>query len=92
MLHRDLKPSNIVLPSAGHAAVIIDFGHALSAHATRITENGMVLGSAAYMAPEQGAGLPLDERADLYALGVIVYQILTGTLPFDASSPGELLR
>jgi serine/threonine-protein kinase len=58
----------------------------------RLTGTGLVLGSAHYMAPEQAKGGPIDHRADLYAVGVVLYRMLTGTLPFDHASPAEVMR
>jgi serine/threonine protein kinase len=93
IVHRDLKPSNILLPGSGQpAAVIIDFGHSLVLDAVRLTEVGITVGSAAYMAPEQAAGAGVDARADLYALGAILYRGLTGELPHRAASAAEVLR
>lgn len=93
VLHRDLKPANIMLPSAGPtAAVILDFGHALVLGDLRVTDRGVVLGTAAYMAPEQAAGRPMDGRTDLYALGVTLYRALTGVAPFVDASAAEVLR
>jgi serine/threonine-protein kinase len=93
IVHRDLKPSNIMLPDGGEAvAVLLDFGHSLVLGQERLTEHGVILGSASYMAPEQVAGGPLDGRVDLYALGVILYRLLTGVLPFEHPSPAEVMR
>ena len=93
IVHRDLKPSNVIVPrKPSPAAVILDFSHALILGGERVTDTGFVLGSAAYMSPEQVAGLALDGRSDLYALGVILYQLLTGVLPFEGDVPAELLR
>jgi serine/threonine protein kinase len=93
IVHRDLKPSNILLPGSGQpAAVIVDFGHSLVLDAKRLTEVGVTVGSAAYMAPEQAAGAEVDARADLYALGAILYRGLTGELPHRAASTAEVLR
>jgi serine/threonine-protein kinase len=93
VIHRDLKPQNIMLPASGEpAAVILDFGHSLAVAEERLTETGQILGTAAYTAPEQAAGEPLDPRADLYALGVILYRALCGALPFEDPSPAEVLR
>jgi eukaryotic-like serine/threonine-protein kinase len=91
IVHRDLKPANVILEDAG-AAVVIDFGHALLLDDARLTERGQVLGSAAYMAPEHASGGPTDSRADLYSLGVILYQALTGTVPFVAASSADVLQ
>jgi serine/threonine-protein kinase len=93
LIHRDLKPANIMLPTSGQpAAVLIDFGHSLILSDERLTDRGLVLGSASYMAPEQAAGEALDGRVDLYALGVVIYRALTGALPFTSKSPAEVLR
>jgi serine/threonine-protein kinase len=93
VVHRDLKPANVILPTAGDpAAVILDFGHSLTLSEERLTETGQILGTASYTAPEQAAGKLPDARADLYALGVIVYRALTGLLPFVDASPAEVLR
>ena len=93
VVHRDLKPSNVVLPASGSpSAIIVDFGHALILDEARLTATGLVLGSAHYMAPEQGQGLAIDHRADLYSVGVMLYRMLTGVLPFDHASPAEVMR
>lgn len=94
LVHRDLKPSNLIVPPAGdgRAAVIIDLGHALSLTASRLTTSGVVVGSPAYMAPEQATGDAVDGRADLYAAGVILYEALTGVLPFADRSAAEVMR
>ncbi len=77
VVHRDLKPSNVIIPSHhACAAVIVDASPALDT-----TEPGFTLGTSPYAAPERIAGLPIDGRADLYALGVIMFQLLTGVLP-----------
>ncbi len=93
VIHRDLKPANIMVPASGDpSAVIVDFGHALVIDDARLTGTGLVLGSAHYMAPEQAKGGPIDHRADLYAVGVVLYRMLTGTLPFDHASAAEVMR
>lgn len=93
IVHRDLKPANVLLPARrASSAVIVDFGHSLLLDSARVTEAGLTVGSAAYMAPEQACGAPVDARADLYAVGVILYRALTGELPHDDSSAAELLR
>jgi serine/threonine-protein kinase len=82
-IHRDIKPQNILL-SSGHA-VLADFGIARALDATggeRITESGVALGTAMYMSPEQGSGGNIDGRADIYALGCVLYEMLAGTPPF----------
>jgi len=91
VVHRDLKPENVMVDWAADRVTLTDFGLARLADAER-TRTGLVLGSPAYMAPELLAGQEADARSDLYALGVLLYQLLTGELPFDAPALGELLR
>jgi serine/threonine-protein kinase len=79
-VHRDLKPANILL--SGTTAKLADLGLALPSRGSRISRAGMILGTAAYMAPEQALGKALDGRADLYALGVMLYELTTGRVPF----------
>jgi len=87
ILHRDLKPANIMFRDADHLA-LIDFGLAkeMRLHAA-ITGTGQIFGTPYYMSPEQGHAEPTDERSDLYSLGCILYEMLTGERPFTASSP-----
>ncbi len=91
VVHRDLKPANIVL-RGGETPVILDFGMSHLGNATRLTHAGDVLGTPAYMAPEQIEGRGADPRSDLYAVGAILYEMLSGGPPFSAETLPELCR
>jgi eukaryotic-like serine/threonine-protein kinase len=84
LVHRDLKPSNILFDAEGRAK-IADFGIVHMDAATGLTEAGTVLGTAAYISPEQAAGEPATPTSDVYAFGVILFRMLTGRLPFEAA-------
>ncbi len=86
IIHRDLKPSNIMLDDAGNA-YLTDFGLAKLAEGSgELTRSGTIVGTPAYMSPEQLRGEPLDQRSDIYSMGVILYNMLAGRLPFDTST------
>lgn len=87
MIHRDVKPANIMLTKDG-GAILTDFGivKMLSA-TTQLTASGAMIGTPAYMAPEQSMGDAGDERADIYSLGIVLYQLATGRLPYEADTP-----
>jgi tetratricopeptide (TPR) repeat protein len=88
IVHRDLKPANVLLSgSPPRVAKLADLGLALPAHGSRISHAGTIVGTAAYMAPEQALGKPVDGRADLYALGVVLYELTTGRVPFPGDDP-----
>jgi serine/threonine protein kinase len=90
VIHRDLKPDNVMIAADGRA-VIMDFGLSLSEDSRRVTRAGSVIGTPHYMAPEQIRGQGVDPRTDLYAIGVILFRMFTGRLPF-AGSIIEVLR
>jgi serine/threonine protein kinase len=91
-VHRDIKPSNIMVDDARHAR-IMDFGLVKQlADDTELTLNGRVVGTYRYMAPEQASGQRVDARADLWSLGVILYELLVGRPPFSSQIPAELWR
>ncbi len=91
VVHRDVKPENVLVEQATGRVLVTDFGIARDGRASPLTQEGNVLGSVHYMSPEQATGEPLDGRSDLYALGVIGFLALTGTLPFTAEAPGAVL-
>jgi len=94
ILHRDLKPANIMLePSAGpvERVVLIDFGFATFSGSAKLTQQGTVVGSLTYIAPERLRGDDTDARADLYAIGIILFELLVGEPPFIAGDDFELI-
>ena len=86
VIHRDLKPQNIMLDEKGRVYVM-DFGIARSAHLPGMTQTGALIGTPEYMSPEQARGEELDGRSDIFSLGVIFYEILTGKAPYPADAP-----
>ena len=86
VIHRDLKPSNIIIDKDGNAR-ILDFGIARSAEGKGITGAGVMIGTPEYMSPEQVEGKETDQRSDIYSLGVILYEMVTGRVPFEGDTP-----
>jgi serine/threonine protein kinase len=92
VVHRDISPQNILVTYAGTAKVV-DFGIAKATHRTSgLTQDGELKGKLAYMAPEQLRGKPVDRRADLFSLGIVLYLLTTGRHPFKGDHPGETLQ
>jgi tRNA A-37 threonylcarbamoyl transferase component Bud32 len=89
--HRDIKPANIMVDATLETVKVMDFGVARVADATR-TRTGVVLGTPTFMSPEQLSGQPIDGRSDLYSLGVTLFQLLTGQLPYPNDSMAALMR
>ena len=87
MIHRDIKPSNVLIDERGNC-LLTDFGLARMAEAsTKLTTSGAVMGTPAYMSPEQGAGSIVDRRSDIYSLGIILYEMVTSRVPYVAETP-----
>jgi serine/threonine-protein kinase len=90
LIHRDIKPANIMLTQKGQA-VLTDFGIAQILGGTQVTATGAMMGTLNYMAPEQGLENRCDARSDIYSLGIVLYEMLTGYTPFDADTPLAIL-
>jgi serine/threonine protein kinase len=86
VLHRDLKPQNVMIDRDGNAKVM-DFGIARSLHAAGLTASGVMVGTPEYMSPEQAEASVVDQRSDIYSLGIILYEMVTGRVPFSGETP-----
>lgn len=92
LIHRDVKPGNILLEKATGRALLADFGLVRQSDvSTRLTSTGMIMGTLDYIAPEQARGKAVDYRADLYSVGVLLYQMLSGQLPFESDTPTGMM-
>jgi serine/threonine-protein kinase len=85
IVHRDIKPQNVILDREGHAKVA-DFGIARAGN-SQMTQAGAIVGTVQYLSPEQAEGHPVDRRSDLYSVGIVLYELLTGRVPFDGEAP-----
>src|SRR5438876_8876768 len=88
IVHRDIKPHNVVVDADGRLKVT-DFGIARSG-ASQMTEVGSIIGTAQYLSPEQARGAPVDQRSDVYSVGIVLYEMLTGKVPFTGDTPLEI--
>jgi beta-lactam-binding protein with PASTA domain/predicted Ser/Thr protein kinase len=88
IVHRDIKPHNVIVDSEGRIKVT-DFGIA-RAGASQMTEAGSIIGTAQYLSPEQARGAPVDQTSDLYSVGIVLYELLTGQVPFNGETPVEI--
>ncbi len=88
LVHRDIKPGNVMMTKRG-VVKVMDFGiaRAMQSGVTSMTQTGMVVGTPQYLSPEQALGRGVDARSDLYSVGIMLFQLVTGRLPFDADSP-----
>ena len=91
VVHRDIKPSNIFVGGEDFVT-LADFGIAVAVEATRLTRTGTLVGTPEYMSPEQAKGEEMDWRTDIYSLGIVTYEMLTGRVPFQASTPYAVLH
>ena len=89
IVHRDIKPHNVIVDGEGRVKVM-DFGIARAGAASQITEAGSIIGTAQYRSPEQARGAPVDQTSDLYSTGIVLYELLTGTVPFTGETPVEI--
>lgn len=92
IVHRDIKPENVMVRDGDGVLKLMDFGIAQILDDQKLTLTGQLIGSPAYMAPELISGRPLDQRTDLFSLGILLYQLATGTLPFSGRNPHEVLN
>ncbi len=89
IVHRDIKPHNVIVDGDGRVKVM-DFGIARAGAAAQMTEAGSIIGTAQYLSPEQARGAPVDQTSDLYSTGIVLYELLTGTVPFTGETPVEI--
>src|SRR5712691_7901473 len=88
IVHRDIKPHNVIVAPDGRLKVT-DFGIARSG-TSQMTETGSIIGTAQYLSPEQAKGAPVDQRSDIYSIGIVLFEMLTGSVPFTGDTPLEI--
>jgi len=86
IIHRDIKPHNILVTAEGHA-MVTDFGIARAVSSATVTHTGDIIGSVHYLSPEQAKGLQSNEQSDIYSLGIVLYELITGKVPYDGETP-----
>jgi len=86
IIHRDIKPHNILVTAEGHA-MVTDFGIARAVSSATVTHTGDIIGSVHYLSPEQAKGLLSNEQSDIYSLGIVLYELITGKVPYDGETP-----
>ncbi len=86
LIHRDIKSANILITTEGRA-VLTDFGIAYAANRSKLTQTGSLIGTPEYMSPEQAKGIITDSRSDIYSLGIVMFECLTGKVPFNSDNP-----
>ena len=94
VIHRDVKPENIMVVGEEEEIKLMDFGISRlrdTGEASRLTRSGTIMGTPAYMAPEQIEGGEVSEQTDIYAFGIVLYEMLSGSVPFQARTPGAVL-
>jgi serine/threonine protein kinase len=91
LVHRDIKSANIFI-AENNRPVLMDFGIALVSHKTKLTQAGTIMGTPEYMSPEQAEGKKVDGRSDIYSLGIVMYEALTGNVPFKSTNPLTVIR
>jgi len=91
VIHRDLKPANVMFTAEGQV-VLTDFGVAYLSTSTTLATPGLIVGTPSYMSPEQGRGAAVDPRSDIYTLGIILFELVTGQLPFTAANPYGIIQ
>ena len=91
VVHRDLKPDNVMIQSLDRKVILTDFGLAKKLDTSTVTSDGKILGSPHYFSPEQAKGEPVDARSDIYSLGITIYEMVTGIVPFKGDTPYEVI-